>query len=120
MQEQLELQTQNLVPSVWAERPQDRVQSKTSKQLLKARAECLTWLFTQIVLQLGAAGKLKGRNWCLSADLMFAAYAEGKYFLPFERAKEKKQRELMPVHSHNCLLTSGAAGPDYFTHREQL
>lgn len=83
----------------------------------------MTWLFTQIVLQLGAAGKLKGRNWRLATDLMFSAYTEEKYFPSFERAKEKKQRQLIPVHSRNRLLTSDAADPDYFTymsHREQL
>lgn len=57
------------------------------------------------MLQLGVAGKFKGRNWCFSADLMFSAYTEQKYFLSSEIAKEEDQRELIPVHLYNRLLT---------------
>jgi len=56
------------------------------------------------MLQLGAAGRFKGRN-CFSADLMFPAYMEQKYFLSFEIANEKDQTELIPVHLYNSLLT---------------
>lgn len=81
-----------------------RTKHTLSKQLFKDRAERLTRLFTQIVLQLSAAEELKGRNWCLSADLMFSAYTEEKNFLSFETARRKKQRELISVHSHDSDL----------------
>lgn len=54
---------------------------------------------------LGAAGKVKGRNWCFSADLKFSAYIEQKQLLSFAIAKEKDQTELILVLLRNSQLT---------------